>query len=196
VTEGDSELLPRLLVGEEEAYRALVSAHHGAMVGLARAIVGDAVAEEVVQEAWLKAMGALAAFEARSSLRVWLLRIVRNEAISRRRAGARLPEHDRLDDTLFAERFAADGHWRPAPALWSLDTPEALLVEKELMGVVDAALGAMPVMQRAVLTLKDVEGLSFEQVCNILDISSSNARVLLHRARRRLWAAIEAYQVG
>jgi RNA polymerase sigma-70 factor, ECF subfamily len=187
-------LLQRLLAGEKGAFRALVLNHHTAMTRFARAIVGDASAEEVVQEAWLKVVGALPRFELRSSLRSWLLRIVRNEAINRLRKEAREPatEHD---DAL-EERYNPDGNWRSPPAIWSADTPEALLAAKDMKAIIDKALDEMPTRQRAVLTLKGVEGLSFEDVGSILEISASNARVLLHRGRRRLWSAIDDYQKG
>ena len=189
----DTELR-RLRSGEQGALRAVVLNHHAPMRRFARAIVGDASAEEIVQEAWLKVIPGLRNFEARASLRSWLLRIVRNEAISRLRKEAREPEMESSDE--LDERYGPDGSWRSPPANWSADTPEALLAAKDMRAVIDRALAAMPVQQRAVLTLKDVEGLSFNEICNILDISASNVRVLLHRGRRRLWSAIDAYQKG
>lgn len=192
--EQDAQLVPRLLAGDDGAYRFVVSAYHGAMTRLARAIVGEGMAEDLVQEAWLKALAGLPQFEGRSSLRLWLLRIVRNEAISRLRKQARAPESESLEDDALAGRYDGDGRWRTPPGLWSLDTPEALLAAKEMRSVIDGALGAMPEMQRAVLTLKDIEGMSFEEICNVLEISASNVRVLLHRARKCLWAAIDDSQ--
>lgn len=192
--EEDAKLVPKLLAGDEGAYRLAVSIYHGAMIRLARAIAGQAIAEEIVQEAWIKAIGALAAFEGRSSLRLWLLRIVRNEAISRLRQKARTPETDGLDDEALSNRYDENGGWRTPPAIWSLDTPEAILAAKDMRNVIEKALDALPAMQRSVLTLRDIEGLQFEEICNILDLSASNARVLLHRARRHLWGAIDDYQ--
>jgi RNA polymerase sigma-70 factor (ECF subfamily) len=190
----DAQLLPRLLAGEEAAYRLLVSIHHAAMTRLARAIIGDAFAEEVVQEAWIKAIAALPSFEGRSSLRLWLLRILRNEAVSRLRKERRAPDTERLAEDEGDDRYGPDGSWRTPPTAWSLDTPEALLAAQELRAVIEETLENMPVMQRAVLALRDVEGLPFEDICNILELSASNARVLLHRARQRLWAAIDDYE--
>ncbi len=190
----DAELLPRLLSGEKGAFRALVLNHHAAMTRFARTIVGDTSAEEVVQEAWLKVIGALPKFELRSSLRSWLLRIVRNEAIDRLRKEAREPETDSGD--ALDERHNLDGSWSKPPAIWSAETPEALLAVKDMRAIIEKVLDKMPTTQRAVLTLKDVEGLSFEDICNILEISASNARVLLHRGRRRLWSTIDEYQKG
>ena len=180
----DTELLQRLLSGEKSAFRTMVRDHHAAMKRFARTIVGDASAEEAAQEAWLKVIGGLRNFEGRASLRSWLLRIVRNEAISRLRKEARELATERADE--LDERHGPDGSWRSPPANWSADTPEALLAAKDMRAVIDKALAEMPVQQRSVLTFKDVEGLSFDEICNILEISASNARVLLHRGRRRL----------
>jgi RNA polymerase sigma-70 factor, ECF subfamily len=190
----DTELLPRLLRGEEAAYRALVAAHHGAMRRLARAIVGDALAEEVVQEAWIKAIAALHSFEGRSSLRPWLFRILRNEAIDRLRKESRVLESESLEGEVLVDRFAPDGHWRPPPSIWSNETPESLLAARELAAVIEAAVQTMPATQRAVLTLRDMDGLPFEEICNILDVSASSVRVYLHRARQRVWMAIDAHE--
>lgn len=192
----DSEkaLLSKLLAGDEDAFRTLVSTHHAAMTRLARSFVGQATAEEIVQEAWIKALHGLPGFEGRSSLHVWLLRIVRNEAISYLRKASRAPDMGGADD--LADRYTAEGDWRVPPAAWSLDTPEALIAAQEMRAVLDKSLGELPPLQRAVLTLRDMESLSTEDVCNVLEISASSARVVLHRARRRLWAAIEAYQKG
>jgi RNA polymerase sigma-70 factor (ECF subfamily) len=194
MTDPDDELLPQLLAGEESAYRSLVTANHRTMLRLARAVVGPEAAEEVVQEAWIKAMAALPAFERRSPLRIWLLRIVRNAAIGRLRREARAPETESLDNDARADRYSEDGSWRVPPSAWSLDTPEALLAAGELESVIESTLAAMPEVQRAAITLRDIEGLSFDEICNVLDVSASNARVLLHRARRRLWHAIDTYQ--
>jgi len=180
--------------GDAAAIRSLVATYHASMVRFARTIAGDAGAEEIVQEAWIKIVRALPSFEGRSSLRTWLFAIVRNEAISRLRHEARQPETVSADELV--DRFEPDGAWRTPPAAWPLDTPEAALASKDMRDVVKRALEGMPATQRAVVTLRDIEGLSFEEISNILVISASNARVLLHRGRQRLWQAIERYQKG
>lgn len=192
--ESDDELIARLLIKDEGAYRLVISRHHGAMVRLARGIVGAGIAEDVVQESWVKAIGGLSRFERRSNLRSWLLRIVRNEAISRLRQQARLPEHESLDCDGLDERFGEGGQWRVPPAAWAQETPESLLAAKQLRSVIERGLSSLPEMQRTVLTLRDGEGLSFGEICNILEISASHARVLLHRGRSRLWALIDEHQ--
>jgi RNA polymerase sigma-70 factor, ECF subfamily len=190
----DAELLQRLLSGEAGAFRAMVRNHHAAMKRFARAIVGEASAEEVVQDAWLKVVAGLRHFEGRASLRSWLLRIVRNEAISRLRKEAREPETESAEG--FEERYGPDGGWISPPAIWSAETPEALLAAKDMRAIIAKTLEDIPMQQRAVVTLKDVEGLAFNEICNVLEISASNARVLLHRGRRRLWSTIDAYLKG
>jgi RNA polymerase sigma-70 factor, ECF subfamily len=180
--------------GDAAAIRSLVATYHASMVRFARTIAGDTDAEEIVQEAWIKIVRALPSFEGRSSLRTWLFAIVRNEAINRLRHEARQPETVSADELV--DRFEPDGAWRAPPAAWSLDTPEAALASKDMRDVVKRALEGMPATQRGVVTLRDIEGLSFEEISNILVISASNARVLLHRGRQRLWQAIERYQKG
>lgn len=187
-------LASELRAGDESAIRSLVSTYHASMVRFARTIADDAGAEEIVQEAWIKIIRALPRFEGRSSLRTWLFAIVRNEAISRLRHEARQPATVSTDE--LCDRFDPDGAWRTPPAVWSLDTPEEALASKDVRHVVARTLEGMPATQRAVVTLRDIEGLSFEDIGNILVISASNARVLLHRGRQRLWQAIERHQKG
>ena len=188
-----ADLTPELHAGDEAAVRTLVSTYHASMVRFARTIAGDA-AEEIVQETWIKIIRALPAFEGRSSLRTWLFAIVRNEAISRLRLDARQPEIESTDE--LADRYGPDGHWQTPPTAWSFDTPEAALASKDVRALIGRTLEEMTATQRAVVTLRDIEGLDFEEICNILVISSSNARVLLHRGRQRLWQALERYQKG
>ena len=190
----NAALLSTLRAGDESAIRSLVATYHAAMVRFARTIAGDASAEEIVQEAWIKVVRALPSFEGRSSLRTWLFAIVRNEAVSRLRQDARQPETESAD--VLADRYGPDGTWQTPPGAWSLDTPEAVLASKDMQGLIRRTLDGMPATQRSVLTLRDIEGLSFEDISNILVISSSNARVLLHRGRQRLWQAIDEYQKG
>lgn len=185
--------LPRPLANDDTSIRALVSTYHASMVRFARSIAGDS-AEEIVQEAWIKIIRGLPAFEGRSSLRTWLFSIVRNEAINRLRHDAREPEVETID--ALVDRHEPDGRWRTPPGAWSADTPEAILASKEMRGLIAQTLAGMPATQQAVVTLRDVEGLDFEEICNILKISPSNARVLLHRGRQRLWQELERYQKG
>ena len=187
----DDQLIARLRGGDEAAFRLAVSTHHSALMRFARALVGDAIADEVVQETWLKALAALDGFEGRSSLRTWLLGILRNHAVTRLRAEWRVAAAGSAEDAEAAGWFLPDGHWRNPPSPWAAETPEALLAAKELSGAIEAARRALPPAQRAVLALRDLEGLEMVEICNILELQPSHARVLLHRARRALWLAVE-----
>ncbi|MEB0206542.1 RNA polymerase sigma factor [Pseudomonas sp. CCC3.1] len=193
----DSELLQRLLAGEQQAFRLLVSTYQGAMRAVAYAIVGSRHADEAVQDAWLSVVRNLSGFEGRSSLKTWLLTITANAAKNRLKHNRRevlfddLPSpHGTIDD----DRFASDGHWLLAPFAWHQDTPEALLTEDELRECLEHTLLSLPQLQSAVLVLRERQGLELEQICNLLDISLSNARVLVHRARLKVFATVEHFE--
>jgi len=193
----DSELLSRLLAGDQQAFRTLVATYQGAMRAVAIAIVGAAHADEVVQDAWLAAVRNLDGFQGRSSLKTWLLTITANTAKSRLRKVRRdvslddLPApHGSLDET----RFAADGHWSPAPLAWHEDSPEALLAEDELRLCLEKTLLSLSELQRSVLLLRERQGLELEEICNLLEVSLSNVRVLLHRARLKVFATVEHFE--
>lgn len=193
----DSELLSRLLAGDQQAFRTLVATYQGAMRAVAIAIVGAAHADEVVQDAWLAAVRNLDGFQGRSSLKTWLLTITANTAKSRLRKVRRdvsldeLPApHGSIDDS----RFAADGHWSPAPLAWHEDSPEALLAEDELRQCLENTLLSLSELQRSVLLLRERQGLELEEICNLLEVSLSNVRVLLHRGRLKLFATLEHFE--
>ncbi|WP_371233931.1 RNA polymerase sigma factor [Pseudomonas sp. QE6] len=193
----DSGLLSRLLAGDQQAFRTLVATYQGAMRAVAIAIVGGAQADEVVQDAWLAAVRNLDGFQGRSSLKTWLLTITANTAKSRLRKVRRevslddLPApHGSIDDA----RFAADGHWSPAPLAWHEDSPEALLAEDELRECLENTLASLSELQRSVLLLRERQGLELDEICNLLDVSLSNVRVLLHRARLKVFATLEHFE--
>lgn len=193
----DNELLSRLLAGDQQAFRTLVATYQGAMRAVAIAIVGSAHADEVVQDAWLAAVRNLDGFQGRSSLKTWLATITANTAKSRLRKVRRdvsldeLPApHGSIDDS----RFAADGHWSPAPLAWHEDSPEALLAEDELRQCLEKTLLSLSELQRSVLLLRERQGLELEEICNLLEVSLSNARVLLHRARLKVFATVEHFE--
>ncbi|MFR0688732.1 RNA polymerase sigma factor [Enterobacterales bacterium AE_CKDN230030158-1A_HGKHYDSX7] len=193
----DSELLSRLLAGDQQAFRILVATYQGAMRAVAIAIVGSAHADEVVQDAWLAAVRNLDGFQGRSSLKTWLLTITANTAKSRLRKVRRdvslddLPApHGSIDDS----RFAADGHWSTAPLAWHEDSPEALLAEDELRECLEKTLLGLSDLQRSVLLLRERQGLELDEICNLLEVSLSNVRVLLHRARLKVFATVEHFE--
>lgn len=193
----DADLLARLRNGEEQAFRELVDTYQGAMRAVAYAIVGASGADEVVQDAWLAVVRHLDGFQERSSLKTWLLTITANTAKSRLRQVRRevslddLPApHGSIDDS----RFAADGHWGAAPLAWHSDSPEALLAEDELRECLEKTLLSLSEMQRSVLLLRERQGLELEEICNLLELSLSNVRVLLHRGRLKLFATLEHFE--
>jgi RNA polymerase sigma-70 factor (ECF subfamily) len=180
------DLVRRLRAGDEGAFVALVREHHAALVRLASAYVPNlAVAEEVVQEAWLGVVRGIDRFEGRSSLKTWLYTIVVNRA---RSAGVR--EHRETPIDLSgaaepAEQFAADGHWANPPAAWT-ERVEDRLTAVALLDRVRECLHRLPDGQRQVVTLRDIDGLTPEETCKVLGITEANHRVLLHRGRARL----------
>jgi RNA polymerase sigma-70 factor, ECF subfamily len=180
-----------------------VRRHHAAMVRVAQIYVGNrAIAEEVAQEAWVGALKGLERFEGRSSLKTWLFRIVTNLAKTRAvREGRTIPfsalrsPENVPEPALEPERFRPPddprwpGHWASKPQEW----PEEQLLAGETLRIVDVAIEGLPAAQRAVITLRDVEGWSAEEVCNALELSETNQRVLLHRARSKVRKALEGH---
>jgi RNA polymerase sigma-70 factor (ECF subfamily) len=192
------ELVDRLLRGDERAFDALVRQHHAAMMRFARNFLSRPdVAEEVVQETWLAVLRGLPNFERRSSLKTWIFRILANRARSRATrenriiAFADLTPGDDERDTAGELPFTPGGRWGVPPAPWEVDTPEAIALRREAVGELEKALDGLPTAQRTVVTLRDIEGLDATEVCNILQITETNQRVLLHRARVRLRKALD-----
>jgi RNA polymerase sigma-70 factor, ECF subfamily len=189
--ETDAELLVRLRAGDERAFVTLVRRHHAAMLRLAACYVPNAaVAEEVVQDTWLGVLRGISGFEGRSSIQTWLFRILVNRA---RTTGERERRSVAIGDAgpaVDGSRFDVTGQWAVPPAHWADDADERVDAAK-LAGRLRSAIGELPERQREVVTLRDVEGLSSEEVCSVLDISESNQRVLLHRGRSRLRQALE-----
>ena len=189
-----------LRAGDEQRFTELVRRWHAPMLRLALARVGSrAVAEEVVQEAWLTVLRELDRFEGRSSLRTWVLGIVCNLARARARAERRaLPVPlDEAGPVVSPGRFRPPDarewpdHWRLGPVAWP--APEEALLAGEVCQVMLRAVAGLPAAQREVLVLRDLEGFSGEETCAALGLSDGNQRVLLHRARSRVRGEIERY---
>lgn len=201
---GQDVLVAALRAGDEQAFAALIAEHGPTMLRVAQMYVSTrAVAEEVVQEAWLGVLSGIGRFEGRSSLKTWIFRILSNTAKTRgEREGRSLPfsalggEMEGDEPAVDADRFQAggqwEGHWSSAPSRWS-ELPENRLVGKETIEIAQAAIAALPDSQRAVITMRDVEGWTSEEVRNVLGLSESNQRVLLHRARAKVRRALESY---
>jgi len=195
--EQQDRLLERLLKGEQAAFKDLVDTYQGAMRAVAYAIVGSRNADEVVQDAWLSVVRNLAGFQQRSSLKTWLLTITANAAKTRYKQNRREVLLDDLPSphgTIGDDRFAGDGHWLLAPSSWHEDSPEALLSQDELRECLEHTLLSLSELQSSVLLLRERQGLELEDICNLLDISLSNVRVLLHRARLKVFATLEHFE--
>ncbi|MDF1629800.1 MAG: sigma-70 family RNA polymerase sigma factor [Alcanivoracaceae bacterium] len=193
----DTSELAQLRSGDEAAFARLVRAHHRALLALARPIVGESEAAEVVQIAWIKAHAALKDFEGRAALRTWLSRIVINEArmmLRQRKREVFLEDMQPQGAGPFVDRFRSDGHWSAPPVNWHADSPDSLLTREELADCLATLLDSLPSNQRALLELRDSDGVPFDEVCNMLGVSASNARVLLHRARSRLFALVDHFE--
>jgi RNA polymerase sigma-70 factor (ECF subfamily) len=197
IESNDHALLTALRDGDERVFSDLVERWSGLMLRLALAHVESrAIAEEVVQDAWLTVLRSLHRFEGRSTLRTWVLGIVVNLARSRSRAERRatLASSESIVDP--ARFLAADHprwphHWAVEPVPWR--TPEDNLLADETRNVILEAVEALPAPQREVLVLRDLEGLTGGEVCNILSLTDTHQRVLLHRARSRVRNALERY---
>jgi RNA polymerase sigma-70 factor (ECF subfamily) len=205
-TRGERALVEQLRNGDEDAFRALVDRYQASMVRLAQVYVPTrAVAEDVAQEAWLGVLAGLDRFEGRSSVKTWIFRILVNRAISRGQRERRsvpfssvfdaetAPPEPAVDPSRFrgaGDRWA--GSWAEPPRSWG-SVPEERLLSGETLGVVRAAIEQLSPGQREVITLRDVEGWTSAEVCNALGITETNQRVLLHRARSKVRAALERY---
>jgi RNA polymerase sigma-70 factor (ECF subfamily) len=178
-------------VGDEQAFVVLVRRHSGAMLRLASSFVPSvAVAEEVVQDTWVAVLHRIDRFEERSSLRTWLFRILVNRA---RTAGARERRSVAVEDiglALDASRFNAAGGWLSPPEHWIEQADDRLNAVK-VADRIRSSIEDLPPRQRQVVTLRDVEGLSSDDVCSVLEITAGHQRVLLHRGRSRLRQIIE-----
>jgi len=199
----DVALVERLRDGDESAFMSLVERLQPSMLRVARMYVSTtAVAEEVVQETWLGVLRGLDSFQGRSSLRTWIFRILTNIAKTRgQREGRSLPFASLAGDDLDApavdpSRFdppeGPRGRWSTLPEDWS-DVPEERLLGHETLDVVGRAIASLPPMQAEVIRLRDALGWTSEEVRNALDLTETNQRVLLHRARAKVRGALERY---
>jgi RNA polymerase sigma-70 factor (ECF subfamily) len=186
----ESDLISRLRARDEIAFTELVEKYHPSMIRVASAFTPTrSVAEDAVQDAWIGVIRGIDRFEGRSSLKTWIFRILVNRA---KTAGMREPRTVELgrEDDLGGDRFGANGMWADPPVQWADDVDDRLAAP-EVAALVRAAIEELPDLQRQVVTLRDVEGLSSADVREMLDLSEGNQRVLLHRGRTRVRAALE-----
>ena len=199
----DSELVAALRAGDEATFATLVREWHNQLLRVAQIFVPSrAIAEEVVQDTWVRVLGAIDRFEGRSSLKTWVFRILANTAKTRAQREGRVLPFSALEApgrvpeaAVDPDRFRPEddprypGHWRSPPR----ELPEERLIAAETRECIAAAIDALPPSQAAVIRLRDVDGWSAEEVRNALDLSEVNQRVLLHRARARVRQALEDY---
>jgi RNA polymerase sigma-70 factor (ECF subfamily) len=202
----DLRLVEALRSGDESAFVSLVNMYHSSMLRLAMIFVPpEAVAEEVVQETWMGALHGLDRFEGRSSLKTWIFRILTNRAKTRAQREGRsvpfssLPEFssELHEPAIEPERFHGPDHQRPGvwvsfPRSWE-EIPEERILSQETMKRIQEAIETLPIGQREVITLRDIEGCTSEEACGLLGVSEANQRVLLHRARCKVRSALERY---
>jgi RNA polymerase sigma-70 factor, ECF subfamily len=206
---GEAQLVRSLQAGDEAAFAAIVERYHSAMVRLALSYVREqSVAEEVAQETWLAVLQAIPRFQQRSSFQTWLFKILTNRAKTRGRREARSvpmsslgPVEEAGEAAVHPDRFAPPGAaqwpggWAEPPRPWG-NGPEQRLLATEARGLILEAIGGLSAGQRAVITLRDVEGLSAQEACEVLELSDANQRVLLHRARSKVRQVLEDYMDG
>ena len=200
----DMQLVDALRAGDEAAFEALMVMYGAAMLRVARMFVASrAVAEEVVQDAWIGVLNGIDRFEGRSSLKTWIFRILTNIAKTRgEREGRTIPfsalaSEEEEGASVDSERFLGPetrfpGHWSAQPDTWA-GIPEERLVGAETLDLIRSEIDKLPPQQAVVVTMRDVDGFTSEEVCNALGISETNQRVLLHRARSKLRQALEDY---
>lgn len=201
----EHELCAALRRGDERAFESLVARHNAPLRRLALSYVRTAaVADEVVQETWLAVIRGINRFEERSSLKTWIFRILANTAKTRAERESRtvplsaLPSGDDDDDgpsvdpnRFFDQQHARwPGHWASPPARWN-ELPEEQLSGRETLGALKNAIEQLPPKQRHVIVLRDIEGWEAGEVCQLLELSEANQRVLLHRARSKVRQALE-----
>ena len=182
--------------GDEASFSELVDRYERSMIRVARAYVGDAgAAEEVVQETWLAVVKGLKKFKHRSSFKTWLFSILTNQAKKRaayRSKELRIEGGSVENEDATGELFDASGEWRYMPPTWG-STPETELLAKEAAGHIYDAIASLPVKQRIVITLRDLEGWTSEEACELMGITKTNQRVLLHLARGKVQQKLDWY---
>lgn len=207
-TSEEFHLITTLRAGDEAAFTALVDRYHSALVRLALAYVATReVAEEVAQETWMGLLTGLDRFEGRCSLKTWIFRILVNRAKTRGQRERRSVPLSALEPSPSADDAAVDpdqflpaghqwaGHWASPPTDWE-GMPEERLLSRELRDHIRRAMDALAPQQRQVMSLRDIEGWTAEEVRALLGITDVNQRVLLHRARAKVRKALEGYLSG
>jgi RNA polymerase sigma-70 factor (ECF subfamily) len=195
----EQQLIAALIAGDDRAFCEIITRFQHIMTAVAHAICGDTFADDVVQDAWVAIHKNIDKFEQRSSLKTWVMTIVSNEAKARLRRESRKVSLDELDGEtpgsyLDNAHFTQTGHRTTATPTWHIESPEQLLEEKQLQRCINKTLNILPPAQKAAFLMRDIEQQSFDEICEILQVSAANVRVLIHRARLTLMQVIDRYQ--
>jgi RNA polymerase sigma-70 factor, ECF subfamily len=194
----EAALVALLVAGDRFAFEQVYRKHNAALIRLAASIVQSrAVAEEVAQDCWIAVLKNIGGFEARASLAGWIFAILINKARSRAARDGRMVSFDDMgEDDNLAAAFDGRGHWKNLPDLWEEITPERILAGRSVLDHVNRAIDALPAGQRSVIILRAQQGLEPEEVCAALGITEGHMRVLLHRARLAVRAALDKVVSG
>lgn len=191
---GMDEIIQAALNGDEASLNALIRAYTPGLKALLQPMVDETIAVDIIQEAWLSVFTHLNDFKQKSHFKTWLYRIVINQAKTHLKSAwaqkTILESNEELE-----VRFKPNGSWKSPPEPWGMESPEALLEQEELALYIKANIEYLPQQQRLVFILHDIEQLAFKDICTMLDLSQSNAFVLLHRARKTLYVQIEQFLV-
>ncbi len=191
------DMVERLLNRDEDAFRELLDKYHTPLMRLAMAFVSDrATAEEVVQETWVAVFKGLPKFEGRSSLKTWIFRILTFQAQKRAVREARMISmtdwSEKMDDAVDPNSFTQAGQWARPPTQWGKN-PEDRLMRADVLEAIEKFVATLPPAQQAVLVMRDVEGWPSKDVCELLELTPGNQRILLHRARQKMRDMLNEY---
>ncbi|ADP99612.1 RNA polymerase sigma factor [Marinobacter adhaerens] len=194
--EKEIELIQGLKTGDNDSFQEAVRAYTPGMLAVARFYLDHSSAEEAVQDCWVKVIDAIHGFEGRSGLKTWLHRVVANRCKNQLRSAKREVSSDFSEalEPALSDRFNAKGRWELPPKLQFHDSADTLMENGALSDCLDKHLSALPETQRSALMLYEAHQHKSDDVCNILDVSASNLRVLLHRARQKIFLMVENFQ--
>jgi RNA polymerase sigma-70 factor (ECF subfamily) len=192
----EATLIQSMKTGDGQSYQDAVRIYTPGMLAVARFYLDHSSAEEIVQDCWVTVIDAIQKFEGRSGLKTWLHRIVANRCKNRLRSSKREVATD-FSESLepeLASRFNSTGRWDLPPKLQFHESADTLMENGALRDCLDKHLSALPETQRSALMLYEAHQHKSDDVCNILNVSASNLRVLLHRARQKIFLMVETFQ--
>lgn len=191
----DKAIVEAFLANDQQVFNRVFKDYYGAMYAVANSIAGADKADEAIQDAWISIIRNIGNFQFKSALKTWMISIVANQAKQSLRKEKRYVnlEDDDFRDCLI-DRFGDDGHWQKPLQDWEQETPESQLLNKELSDCIAKNWEKLPEVQQNIMRLREFEGMSMEAICNILELSSSNVRVILHRAKNKLLTVVDHYR--